>query len=124
MSDRYKPMGLELLPSKHYHVKRPDVATGTAWVYQDGGKVAVIKFDGAKILTATSKNLMDIGGAARGDLMQDFLIDCAERDVPIEEAKSQFLEHFGQPDIVVEAADVNDVAPEVRAALAADTSMK
>ena len=121
MSDRYKPMGLELLPSKHYHVKWPDVATGTAWVYQSGGKVAVIKFDGAKILTATSKNLMDIDDAARGDSMQDFLIDCSESGVPIEETKRRFLEHFGEPDLTVDAADVS---PEVRSALGADESMK
>ncbi|HAT1133134.1 TPA: hypothetical protein I8V56_002601 [Corynebacterium striatum] len=71
-----------------------------------------------------SKNLMGIDDAARGDSMQDFLIDCAESEVPIEEAKRRFLEHFGEPDLIVDVADVNDVSPEVRSALGTDESIK
>ncbi|CQD13641.1 KR domain-containing protein [Corynebacterium striatum] len=74
--------------------------------------------------TVMSKNLMGIDDAARGDSIQDFLFDCAESEVPMEEAKRRFLEHSGEPDLIVDVADVNDVSPEVRSALGADESMK
>ena len=71
-------------------------------------------------MTTTAKKMLDLVDWEVGDAMQDFLIDCAESEVPIEEAKRRFLEHFGEPDLIVDAADVNDVSPEVRSALGAD----
>ncbi|QQU78756.1 hypothetical protein I6I73_08180 [Corynebacterium striatum] len=124
MSDRYKPMGLELLPSKHYHVKRPDRAAGVVWIFKTANGICPVKSDDSLILTTTAKKMFDLVDLEVGGAMQDFLIACAESDVPIEEAKRRFLEHFGDPDLIVEAADVNDVSPEVRSALGADESMK
>ena len=117
-------MGLEMLPSKHYHVKRPDRAAGVVWVYKTPKGFGVVKLDDALILTATRKHMSDLVEGDVNNAMQDFLIDCAESGVPIEEAKRRFFEHFGEPDLTVDAADVNDVSPEVRSALGADESMK
>ncbi|TNL96083.1 hypothetical protein [Corynebacterium tapiri] len=110
-------MGLEMLPSKHYAVWREDRAEGTAWVYSVGDKVAVVKFDGEKIFSATSKFLIDVDAADLSDQMQDFICNCADRDVPIDQAREMFLKRFGPPDLILKVADVNDVSPEVRAAV-------
>ncbi len=58
-----------------------------------------------------SKNLMGIDDAARGDSMQDFLIDCAESEVPIEEAKRRFLEPTGSATggAALDAAAIRDL---------------
>ncbi|AKK11694.1 hypothetical protein [Corynebacterium uterequi] len=120
MHDRYKAMGLEMLPSKHYNVRRQDKAPGTAWVYHAPKGVTVVKFDGEKILTATSKRLEDVNDWHASGVVQKYIVDCAERDIPPQDAIELVRQRFGEPDLVVQCADVNDVSPEVREAIGAD----
>ncbi len=49
--------------------------------------------------------------------MQDFIIDCAHESLSVPAAFARIRQRFGDPLIEFEAANVNDVAPEVRAAI-------
>ncbi|MDK4242830.1 hypothetical protein [Corynebacterium pseudodiphtheriticum] len=118
MSDRYKEMGLEMLPNKHYAAWSHEPRAGIVWVYRTSGKVIPVLSDQEKILLCADGDVdasdfdWELGG-----VLQDLINDCADNDLTVPEALAVIREKWGQPDIEISVADVNDASPELRAVL-------
>nr|DAX93943.1 MAG TPA: hypothetical protein [Caudoviricetes sp.] len=119
MSDRYKEMGLEMLPNKHYAAWSDEPRAGIVWVYRTSDKVIPVLSDQEEILLCADGDVdaSDFDWKLGNDL-QRLIIDCADNDLTVPEALTVIREKWGQPDIEFPVADVNDASPELRVALA------
>lgn len=117
MEPRFKPCGLERLPTPRYNSRAFPTHGGQAWVYKVEGGVVVLKTDFEKVLTIADENMIDINVYKYSNPMQDFILECARRELSLEDALKAFRATYGEPDIILDVADINDVHPEVRAEL-------
>ncbi|MDK4338822.1 hypothetical protein QPX51_02270 [Corynebacterium pseudodiphtheriticum] len=118
MSDRYKEMGLEMLPNKHYAAWSHEPRAGIVWVYRTSGKVIPVLSDQEKILLCADGDVdaSDFDWEL-GKNLQRLIIDCADNDLTVPEALAVIRKKWGQPDIELRVDDVNDAGPAIRAAL-------
>ncbi|MDK4205998.1 hypothetical protein [Corynebacterium pseudodiphtheriticum] len=123
MSDRYKEMGLEMLPNKHYAAWSHEPRAGIVWVYRTSGKVIPVLSDQEKILLCADGdvNASDFDWEL-GNVLQDLIIDCADNDLTVAQALAVVREKWGQPDIELRVDDVNTAGPAIRAALGMGTA--
>ncbi|MDO4928955.1 MAG: hypothetical protein Q3976_07855 [Corynebacterium sp.] len=113
---RYKPSGLEMIPTPRYAVRCLEGAKpGFVWLYEVPDGFVIMKSDGEKILTATSKNLRDLDADFYSNQLQDFLLDRATEGLSVPDALARVREHYGDPAYELACSDINDVEPEVRA---------
>ena len=123
MSDRYKEMGLEMLPNKHYDSWSDEPRAGIVWLYRTSGKVIPVVSDQEKILLCADGhvNASDFDWEL-GNVLQDLIIDCADNDLTVAQALAVVREKWGQPDIGLRVDDVNTAGPAIRAALGMGTA--
>ncbi|UQV55006.1 hypothetical protein [Corynebacterium pseudodiphtheriticum] len=123
MSDRYKEMGLEMLPNKHYAAWSHEPRAGIAWVYRTSGKVIPVVSDQEKILLCADGHVdaSDFDWEL-GKNLQRLIIDCADNDLTVAQALAVVREKWGQPDIELRVDDVNIAGPAIREALGMGTA--
>ena len=123
MSDRYKEMGLEMLPNKHYAAWSHEPRPGLAMVYRTRDKVIPVICDEERIFTCDDSTVdNDIVDWDAGNKLQDLIIDCADNDLTVAQALAVVREKWGQPDIELRVDDVNTAGPAIREALGIDTA--
>ena len=94
MTDRYKEMGLEMLPNKHYAAWSHEPRAGIVWVYRTSGKVIPVLSDQEKILLCADGDVdasdfdWELGG-----VLQDLINDCADNDLTVPEALAVIREN-------------------------------
>ncbi|MFW8574428.1 hypothetical protein [Corynebacterium pseudodiphtheriticum] len=87
MSDRYKEMGLEMLPNKHYAAWSHEPRPGLAMVYRTRDKVIPVICDEKRIFTCDDSTVDDsIYDWPVGNDLQRLIIDCADNDLTVPEA--------------------------------------
>lgn len=123
MSDRYKEMGLEMLPNKHYAAWSDEPRPGLAMVYRTRDKVIPVICDEERIFTCDDSTVdNDIVDWDAGNKLQGLIIDCADNDLTVAQALAVVREKWGQPDIGLRVDDVNTAGPAIRAALGMGTA--
>ncbi|MEJ4095829.1 hypothetical protein [Corynebacterium propinquum] len=123
MSDRYKEMGLEMLPNKHYAAWSDEPRPGLAMVYRTRDKVIPVICDEERIFTCDNSPVdASYYDWDAGDKLQGLIIDCADNDLTVAQALAVVREKWGQPDIEIEVDDVNTAGPAIRAALGIDAA--
>ena len=123
MSDRYKEMGLEMLPNKHYAAWSHEPRPGLAMVYRTRDKVIPVICDEKQIFTCDDSTVDNgIVDWDAGNKLQDLIIDCADNDLTVAQALAVVREKWGQPDIELRVDDVNTAGPAIREALGIDTA--
>lgn len=123
MSDRYKEMGLEMLPNKHYAAWSHEPRPGLAMVYRTRDKVIPVICDEKQIFTCDDSTVDNgIVDWDAGNKLQDLIIDCADNDLTVAQALAVVREKWGQPDIELRVDDVNTAGPAIRAALGMGTA--
>ncbi|MDK4291098.1 hypothetical protein [Corynebacterium pseudodiphtheriticum] len=123
MSDRYKEMGLEMLPNKHYAAWSHEPRPGLAMVYRTRDKVIPVICDEKRIFTCDDSTVDDsIYDWPVGNDLQRLIIDCADNDLTVPEALAVVREKWGQPDIELRVDDVNTAGPAIREALGIDAA--
>ena len=123
MSDRYKEMGLEMLPNKHCAAWSDEPRPGLAMVYRTRDKVIPVICDEKRIFTCDDSTVDDdVFDWRAGGKLQDLIIDCANNDLTVPEALAVVREKWGQPDIELRVDDVNTAGPAIRAALGMGTA--
>ena len=110
MSDRYKEMGLERLPTKRYMAVSEHGTPGTAWIYRGAQGFGVVCFDDIDVLRSGGggafKEFLDWDLANR---IQGLANDCAKRDLSIPQALEHIREILGDPVLVVQLKNINEV---------------
>ena len=123
MSDRYKEMGLEMLPNKHYAAWSHEPRPGLAMVYRTRDKVIPVICDEKRIFTCDDSTVdNDIVDWDAGNKLQGLIIDCADNDLTVAQALAVVREKWGQPDIELRVDDVNTAGPAIREALGIDAA--
>ena len=123
MPDRYKEMGLEMLPNKHYGAWSHEPRPGIAMVYRTRDKVIPVICDEKRIFTCDDSTVDDsIYDWRVGNDLQRLIIDCADNDLTVAQALAVVREKWGQPDIELRVDDVNTAGPAIRAALGMGTA--
>lgn len=123
MSDRYKEMGLEMLPNKHYAAWSDEPRPGLAMVYRTRDKVIPVICDEKRIFTCDDSTVDDaVFDWGAGGKLQDLIIDCADNDLTVAQALAVVREKWGQHDIELRVDDVNTAGPAIRAALGMGTA--
>lgn len=123
MSDRYKEMGLEMLPNKHYAAWSREPRPGLAMVYRTRDKVIPVICDEKQIFTCDDSTVDNgIVDWDAGNKLQGLIIDCADNDLTVAQALAVVREKWGQPDIELRVDDVNTAGPAIRAALGMGTA--
>ncbi|MDC7087841.1 hypothetical protein [Corynebacterium pseudodiphtheriticum] len=123
MSDRYKEMGLEMLPNKHYAAWSHEPRPGLAMVYRTRDKVIPVICDEERIFTCDDSTVdNDIVDWDAGNKLQGLIIDCADNDLTVAQALAVVREKWGQPDIELRVDDVNTAGPAIREALGIDAT--
>ena len=123
MSDRYKEMGLEMLPNKHYAAWSHEPRPGLAMVYRTRDKVIPVICDEERIFTCDDSTVdNDIVDWDAGNKLQGLIIDCADNDLTVAQALAVVREKWGQPDIELRVDDVNTAGPAIREALGIDAA--
>ena len=123
MSDRYKEMGLEMLPNKHYAAWSHEPRPGLAMVYRNRDKVIPVICDEERIFTCDDSTVdNDIVDWDAGNKLQGLIIDCADNDLTVAQALAVVREKWGQPDIELRVDDVNTAGPAIREALGIDNA--
>lgn len=123
MSDRYKEMGLEMLPNKHYAAWSHEPRPGLAMVYRTRDKVIPVICDEKRIFTCDDSTVNDaVFDWDAGDKLQGLIIDCADNDLTVAQALAVVREKWGQSDIELRVDDVNTAGPAIRAALGMGTA--
>ncbi|MDK8479093.1 hypothetical protein QP937_05850 [Corynebacterium pseudodiphtheriticum] len=123
MSDRYKEMGLEMLPNKHYASWSDEPRPGLAMVYRTRDKVIPVICDEKRIFTCDDSTVdNDIVDWDAGNKLQGLIIDCADNDLTVAQALAVVREKWGQPDIELRVDDVNTAGPAIREALGIDAT--
>lgn len=123
MSDRYKEMGLEMLPNKHYAAWSHEPRPGLAMVYRTRDKVIPVICDEKRIFTCDDSTVdNDIVDWDAGNKLQGLIIDCADNDLTVAQALAVVREKWGQPDIELRVDDVNTAGPAIREALGIDAT--
>lgn len=123
MSDRYKEMGLEMLPNKHYDSWSDEPRPGLAMAYRTPGKVIPVICDEKRIFTCDDSTVDDsIYDWPVGNDLQRLIIDCANNDLTVTQALAVVREKWGQPDIELKVDDVNTAGPAIREALGIDAA--
>lgn len=117
MSDRYKEMGLEMLPTRGYDVLSEHETPGTAWVYKTPRGVNVVKFDDISVLSSTSKKMEDFIDWDRGCAIQEVIHSAAVSGLSVRDALQKVKGTFGEPDLIVPLRTVDDAEPDVRPVL-------
>ena len=122
MTDRYKEMGLEMLPNKHYDSWSDEPRPGLAMVYRTRDKVIPVICDEKQIFTCDDSTVDNgIVDWDAGNKLQGLIIDCADNDLTVAQALAVVREKWGQPDIELRVDDVNIAGPAIRAALGMGT---
>lgn len=114
---RYKPSGLQMIPTPCYDVLSREPKPGKAWVYWVPGGIVALISDDDKILTCTDKKIRDLEVHAYTAQMQDFILDCAAEGLSVPEALVKIQERFGEPGIELALADINKPYIEIRDAV-------
>ncbi|WP_306515812.1 hypothetical protein [Corynebacterium sp.] len=123
MSDRYKEMGLEMLPNKHYDSWSDEPRSGLAMVYRTRDKVIPVICDEKRIFTCDNSPVdASYYDWPVGNDLQRLIIDCADNDLTVPEALAVVREKWGQPDIEIKVDDVNTAGPAIREALGIDAA--
>ena len=123
MSDRYKEMGLEMLPNKHYAAWSDEPRPGLAMVYRTRDKVIPVICDEERIFTCDNSPVdASYYDWDAGEKLQGLIIDCADNDLTVAQALAVVREKWGQPDIEIKVDDVNTAGPAIRAALGIDAA--
>ena len=123
MSDRYKEMGLEMLPNKHFAAWSDEPRPGLAMVYRTRDKVIPVICDEERIFTCDDSTVDDsIYDWPVGNDLQRLIIDCADNDLTVPEALAVVREQWGQPAIELKVDDVTTAGPVIRAALGFDAA--
>ncbi|MDK8551760.1 hypothetical protein [Corynebacterium pseudodiphtheriticum] len=123
MSDRYKEMGLKMLPNKHYDSWSDEPRPGLAMVYRTRDKVIPVICDEKRIFTCDDSTVDDsIYDWPVGNDLQRLIIDCANNDLTVTQALAVVREKWGQPDIELKVDDVNTAGPAIREALGIDAA--
>lgn len=123
MSDRYKEMGLEMLPNKHYAAWSDEPRPGLAMVYRTRDKVIPLICDEKRIFTCDDSTVdASYYDWDAGDKLQGLIIDCADNDLTVAQALAVVREKWGQPDIELRVDDVNTAGPAIREALGIDAT--
>ena len=87
-------------------------------VYRTRDKVIPVICDEKQIFTCDDSTVDNgIVDWDAGNKLQDLIIDCADNDLTVAQALAVVREKWGQPDIEIPVADVNDASPELRAVL-------
>ncbi|MDK4229286.1 MULTISPECIES: hypothetical protein [Corynebacterium] len=122
MSDRYKEMGLEMLPNKHYAAWSDEPRPGLAMVYRTRDKVIPLICDEEQIFTCDDSTVDNgIVDWDAGNKLQGLIIDCADNDLTVAQALAVVREKWGQSDIELRVDDVNTAGPAIREALGMGT---
>ena len=109
MSDRYKEMGLEMLPTKRYMVVSEHGTPGTAWIYRGAQGFGVVCFDDIDVLYSGGGDAFDrYTDWDLGNYIQRLANDCAKRDLTIPEALQYIRKTLGEPVLVVHLSNVDD----------------
>ena len=123
MSDRYKEMGLEMLPNKHYAAWSREPRPGLAMVYRTRDKVIPVICDEKRIFTCDNSPVdASYYDWLEGNDLQRLIIDCADNDLTVAQALAVVREKWGQPDIGLRVDDVNTAGPAIREALGIDAA--
>ena len=123
MSDRYKEMGLEMLPNKHYAAWSREPRPGLAMVYRTRDKVIPVICDEKRIFTCDNSPVdASYYDWREGNDLQRLIIDCADNDLTVAQALAVVREKWGQPDIELRVDDVNTAGPAIREALGIDAA--
>ncbi|WP_306515808.1 hypothetical protein [Corynebacterium sp.] len=123
MSDRYKEIGLEMLPNKHYAAWSHEPRPGIAMVYRTRDKVIPVICDEKRIFTCDNSPVdASYYDWPVGNDLQRLIIDCADNDLTVAQALAVVREKWGQPDIELRVDDVNTAGPAIRVALGMGTA--
>ena len=113
VDDRYRYMGLEMIPTPCYDALTHGPSHGTGWLYRFADKFVAVKFNDDKVLTGTNTEpFYPYQDWDRGDEIQDVILDSAAAGLSIPDALERVRKKFGEPDAVIDLADVNNPAEE------------
>ncbi|WP_141742277.1 hypothetical protein [Corynebacterium sp. HMSC08D02] len=112
--DRYRYMGLEMIPTPCYNAKTSEPCPGTAWMWRVEHGVIALKFNNDKVLTGTGYGFDDYKDWGRGNALQDVILGSAADGLSIPEALDRVRKAFGNPDVIVDLRDINESADELR----------
>lgn len=111
--DRYRYMGLEMIPTPRYDAKTLETCPGTAWMWRVENGVIALKFNNDKVLTGTGRGFEDYVEWDRGDALQDVILGSAADELSIPEALERVRKAFGNPTVIVALKDINKSADEL-----------
>ncbi|MCI6205784.1 MAG: hypothetical protein SPK00_07745 [Corynebacterium glucuronolyticum] len=112
VDDRYRYMGLEMIPTPRYDALTSESSPGTGWMWRFKGGIVALKFANDKVLTCTGQGFSEAKDWDRGDEIQDVILDSAADGLSIPEALERVRKKFGEPDAVIDLPDVNNPAEE------------
>ena len=113
VEDRYRYMGLEMIPTPCYKAKTSEPCPGTAWMWRVENGVVALKFNNDKVLTGTGYGFDDYKDWDRGDDLQDVILSSAADGLSIPEALERVRKAFGHPTVIVALKDINKSADEL-----------
>ncbi|WP_288858149.1 hypothetical protein [uncultured Corynebacterium sp.] len=111
--DRYRYMGLEMIPTPCYKAKTSKPCPGTAWMWRVENGVVALKFNNDKVLTGTGYGFDDYKDWDRGDDLQDVILGAAADRLSIPEALERVRKTFGNPTVIVALKDINESCDEL-----------
>ena len=112
--DRYRYMGLEMIPTPRYDAKTDEPCPGTGWMWRVENGVMALKFNNDKVLISTVKGFEDYEDWDRGHDLQDVILRSAADGLSIPDALERVRKAFGNPTVVVALKDINESADELR----------
>ena len=105
--DRYRYMGLEMIPTPCCKAKTSEPCPGTGWMWRVGNGVMALKFNDDKVLTGTGYGFDDYKDWGRGGDLQDVILSAAADGLSLPDALERVSKAFGNPDVIVDLKDIN-----------------
>ena len=95
--DRYRYMGLEMIPTPCYDAKTFEPCPGTAWMWRVENGVIALEFNNDKVLVGASNGFEDYVDWDRGHELQSVILRSAADGLSIPEALERVRKVFGPP---------------------------
>lgn len=116
IEDRYRYMGLEMIPTPRYDAKTSEPCPGIGWMWRVENGVIALEFNNDEVLTGTEYGFEDYVDWGRENALQDVILGASADGLSIPEALERVRNAFGNPDVIVELKDLNESADELRPA--------
>lgn len=111
--DRYRYMGLEMIPTPCYDAKTDEPCPGTGWMWRGENGVIALEFNNDKVLVGASNGFEDYVDWDRENALQDVILGSAADGLSIPEALERVRKAFGNPTVIIALKDINESADEL-----------